>query len=87
MLHNIYIRFDTKLYRQITGIPMGTYCAPLVEGSRYLACNDNMLSSGLKNIKSTNHGLPNRFVKLSSLCWIIFILDLILNYTDKLQVF
>ena len=29
-MDNIYIRFDTKLYRQIVGIPMGTDCAPLV---------------------------------------------------------
>ena len=29
-LDNIYIRFGTKLYRQIFGIPMGTNCAPLV---------------------------------------------------------
>ena len=27
---NIFIRFGTKLYRQIIGIPMGTNCAPLV---------------------------------------------------------
>ena len=30
LLDNIYIRFCTKLYRQIVGIPMGTNCAPLV---------------------------------------------------------
>ena len=30
LLYNIYIRFGTKLYRQIVGIPMGTNCAPLV---------------------------------------------------------
>ena len=30
LLHSIYIRFGTKLYRQIVGIPMGTNCAPLV---------------------------------------------------------
>ena len=30
ILNNIYIRFGTKLYRQIVGIPMGTNCAPLV---------------------------------------------------------
>ena len=30
LLDNIYIRFETKLYRQIVGIPMGTNCAPLV---------------------------------------------------------
>ena len=30
LLDNIFIIFDTKLYRQIVGIPMGTNCAPLV---------------------------------------------------------
>ena len=30
LLDNINIRFDTKLYRQIVCIPMGTKCAPLV---------------------------------------------------------
>ena len=28
-LDNIYIRFGTKLYRQIVGKLMGTNCAPL----------------------------------------------------------
>ena len=31
-LDNIYIRFGTKLYRQIVDIPMGTNCSPLVAG-------------------------------------------------------
>ena len=30
LLDNIFIRFDTKLYRQVVGIPIGTNCAPLV---------------------------------------------------------
>ena len=30
LLDNIFIRFGTKLYRQIVGIPMGTNSAPLV---------------------------------------------------------
>ena len=30
LLDNVYIRFGSKLYRQIVGIPMGTNCAPLV---------------------------------------------------------
>ena len=30
LLDNIFIRFGTKLYRQIVGIPMCTNCAPLV---------------------------------------------------------
>ena len=27
LVDNIFIRFSYKLYRQIVGIPMGTYCA------------------------------------------------------------
>ena len=30
LLDNIFIRFVTKLYRQIVGIPMGTNCASLI---------------------------------------------------------
>ena len=30
LLDNIFIRFGTKLYRQVVGIPMGTNCALLV---------------------------------------------------------
>ena len=30
LLDNMFIRFGSKLYRQIVGIPMGTNCAPLV---------------------------------------------------------
>ena len=30
LLDNIFIRFGSKLYRQIVDIPMGTNCAPLV---------------------------------------------------------
>ena len=30
LLDNIYIRFATKLFRQIMGIPLGTNYAPLV---------------------------------------------------------
>ena len=29
LLDNIFVRFGTKLCRQIVGIPMGTNCAPL----------------------------------------------------------
>ena len=44
-LGNIYIRFGSKLYRQIVGIPMGTNCAPLV-ADLFLFCyeRDFMLS-------------------------------------------
>ena len=30
LLDSIFIRFGTKLYRQVVGIPIGTNCAPLV---------------------------------------------------------
>ena len=30
LLDNIFVRFGTKLYRKVVGIPMGTNCAPLV---------------------------------------------------------
>ena len=30
LLDTIFIRFGTKLYRKVVGIPMGTNCAPLV---------------------------------------------------------
>ena len=30
LLDNIYIRFGSKLYRQIVGIPVGKNCAPFV---------------------------------------------------------
>ena len=29
LLKNIFITFGNKVHRQIEGIPMGTYCAPL----------------------------------------------------------
>ena len=30
LLDNIFIRFETTLYKQVVEIPMGTNCAPLV---------------------------------------------------------
>ena len=44
-MDNIFIRFGSKLYRQIVGIPMGTNCAPLV-ADLFLFCyeKDFMLS-------------------------------------------
>ena len=49
LLDNIFIRFGSKLYIQIVGIPMGTNCAPLVadlflfcyEGDFMLSLSDN----------------------------------------------
>ena len=45
LLDNIFIRFGSKLYRHIVGIPTGTNCAPLV-ADLFLFCyeRDFMLS-------------------------------------------
>ena len=50
LLDNIYIRFGSKLYRQIVGIPMGTNCAPLV-ADLFLFCyeRDFMLTLSEEN--------------------------------------
>ena len=50
VLDNISIRFGSKLYRQIVGIPMGTNCAPLV-ADLFLFCyeRDFMLSLSENN--------------------------------------
>ena len=45
LLDNIFVRFGSKLYEQIVGIPMGTNCAPLF-ADLFLFCyeRDFMLS-------------------------------------------
>ena len=42
LLDNIYIRFGSKLYRPIVGIPMDTNCAPLV-ADLFLFCYERGL--------------------------------------------
>ena len=39
LLDNVFIRFGSKLFRQIVGIPMGTNCAPLI-ADLLLFCNE-----------------------------------------------
>ena len=50
LLDNIYIRFGTKLYRQIVGIPMGTNCAPLV-ADLFLLCYERDFMMSLFDVK------------------------------------
>ena len=45
-----YIRFDTKLYRQIVDIPMGTNCAPLV-ADLFLFCYERDFMMSLSDFK------------------------------------
>ena len=48
LLDNIYIRFGTKLYRQIVGFPMGTNCAPLV-ADLFLYCYERDFMDSLNH--------------------------------------
>ena len=50
LLDNIYIRFGTKLYRQIVGIPMGTKCAPL-KADLFLFCYERDFMTSLSDVK------------------------------------
>ena len=50
LLDNIYIRFGTKLYRQIVGIPMGTNRAPLV-ADLFLFCYERDFLTSLSDAK------------------------------------
>ena len=49
-MDNIYIRFGTKLYRQIVGIPMGTNCASLV-ADLFLFCYERDFMTTLSDVK------------------------------------
>ena len=50
LLDNIYIRFGTKLCRQIVGIPMGTNCAPLA--ALFLFCYERDFMTSLSDVAS-----------------------------------
>ena len=49
LLDNIFIRFGTKLYRQVVRIPMGTNCAPLV-ADLFLFCYERDFMMSLADI-------------------------------------
>ena len=51
------------------------------EGSLYIACNDR---NAFFTSDAVRNGLVRKCVKLSPFSWTIFLLDLALNYIDKL---
>ena len=67
LLDNIFIRFGSKLYRQIVGIPMGTNCAPLVadlflfcyERNFMLSLSDNNQADIIEAFNSTSRYLDD----------------------------
>ena len=50
LLDNIFIRFGTKLYRQVVGIPMGTNCASLL-ANLFLICYERDFMMSLSDDK------------------------------------
>ena len=67
LLDNIFIRYGSKLYRQIVGIPMGTDCAPLVADLVWLcygrdfmlSLSDNNQTDIIKAFNSTSRYLDD----------------------------
>ena len=67
LLDNIFIRFGSKLYRKIVGIPMGTNCAPLVadlflfcyERDFMLSLSDNYQADIIEAFNSTSRYLDD----------------------------
>ena len=53
LFDNIFIRFSTKLYRQVVGIPMGNNCAPLV-ADLFLFCNERDFMMSLSDDKQAD---------------------------------
>ena len=69
LLDNIYIRFGSKLYRQIVGISMDSNCAPLVadlflycfERNCMLSLSDDDQSEVIEAFNSTSRYLDDVF--------------------------
>ena len=69
LLDNIYISFGSKLFRQIVGIPMSTYCAPLVadlflfcyEKYFMLSLSEDNQSDVIEAFNSTSRSLDDLF--------------------------
>ena len=67
LLDNIFIRFGSKLYRQIVGFPMRTNCAPFVadlflfcyEREFMLSLSDNNQTDTIEAFNSTFRYLDN----------------------------
>ena len=52
-LDNIFIRFGTKLYKYVVGIPMDTNCAPLV-ADLFLFCYERDFMMSLSDGKQAD---------------------------------
>ena len=72
MLNNTFIRFGSKLYRQIVGIPLGTNCAPLaadlflfsIERDFMLSLSDKNQTYIIEAFNSTSRYLDDLLFKI-----------------------
>ena len=53
LLDTIFLKFGSKLYKQIVGIPMGTNCAPLV-ADLFLFCYERDIMLSLSDNNQTD---------------------------------
>ena len=53
LFYNNFIRFGTKLYKQVVGLPMGTNCAPLV-ADLFLFCYERDFMMSLSDDKQAD---------------------------------
>ena len=70
LLDNIFIRFGTKLYRQVVGIPMGTNCAPLV-ADLFLFCYERDFMMSLSDFPPVKYFTDRS--KAVLLLWIFYV--------------
>ena len=72
LVENIYVQFDSMVYQQIVGIPMGTNCAPLI-ADLFLYCYERDFMSNLQ--KSERFDLIDKFNDTSRYIDNIFTID------------
>ena len=89
-MDNIYIRFGTKLYRQLVGIPMGTDFAPLV-ADLFLFCYERDFMMSLSDDMKANvidaFNTTSRYLDDISNIYNVFFLDKMVSqiYPSELQ--
>ena len=81
LLDNIYIRFGTKLFRQIVAIPMGTNCVPLV-ADLFLFCYERDFMMSLSKEKQSE--VIEAFSSTSRYLDYMYLLNIDNDYFDGL---
>ena len=81
LLDNIFIRFGTKLYRQVVGVPMGTNCAPLF-ADLFLFCYERDFMTSLSDDKEAD--VIDAFNTTSTYMYLDDILDINNVYLDNM---